>query len=99
MKFKYDYHQHVITILNALKTEFFLEISAFFGGDTLLTLLYDEYRLSKDIDFICPVGNGYRRLRSEIFEKHYQAIFKDISQVKIRLTCKILKVEKQSLAS
>ena len=50
MKFKYDYHQQVITILNALKTEFFLEISTFFGGGTLLTLLYNEYRLSKDID-------------------------------------------------
>jgi len=81
MTFKDTYHKHIITILNSLKSDFFLEISAFFGGGTLLTLLYNEYRLSKDIDFICPVDNGYRMLRSEIFDKQYQAIFKDITNI------------------
>lgn len=79
--FKHEHHQKVITILNALRANFFSEISAYFGGGTLLALLYGEYRWSKDIDFICPVGEGYRMLRSEIFDKKYKAIFKDFSHI------------------
>jgi len=76
-------HQKVITVLKALRSDFFVEISAYFGRGTLLTLSYDEYRQSKDIDFICPVGNGYRRLRSEIYDKNYDAVFKDFSQISL----------------
>jgi len=81
MMFKLDHHQKVITILKALRSDFFIEISAYFGGGTLLTLSYGEYRWSEDIDFICPVGDGYRMLRSEIFDKNYKAIFKDFSNI------------------
>lgn len=81
--FTENYNQNVVTVLNALKADFFTEISAYFGGGTLLTLLYDEYRVSKDIDFICPVGPGYRRLRSEIYDHGYQAFFKDSSDISL----------------
>lgn len=76
-----DYHQRVVTILNALRSDFLIRISAYFGGGTLLTLSYGEYRQSKDIDFICPVGDGYRMLRSEIFDKSYKALFADDSTI------------------
>lgn len=79
--FKLDHHNNVITILNSIRSDFFNDISAYFGGGTLLTLLYGEYRLSKDIDFICPVGDGYRMLRSEIYDKNYNAIFKDFTKI------------------
>lgn len=79
--FELDHHQKVITILRSLRSDFFTEISAYFGGGTFLTLLYDEYRQSRDIDFICPVGEGYRRLRSEIYDKNYNAVFKDFSDI------------------
>jgi len=75
--FGLTYHQKILTVLNALRSDFFTEISAYFGGGTLLTLLYDEYRLSKDIDFICPIGDGYRKLRTEIYDKGFQAMFQD----------------------
>ncbi|MCP4348514.1 MAG: nucleotidyl transferase AbiEii/AbiGii toxin family protein [Desulfobacterales bacterium] len=52
--FKSDHHKKVITILKSLRSNFFNEISAYFGGGTLLTLLYGEYRRSKDIDFTEP---------------------------------------------
>ena len=79
--FELEHHKKVMTILNALRSDFFSEISAYFGGGTLLTLLYGEYRLSRDIDFICPVGKGYRLLRSAIYDKNYKAVFKDFSNI------------------
>ena len=81
--FKLDHHNKVITILNSLRSDFLNQISAFFGGGTLLTLLYGEYRRSKDIDFLCPVGDGYRMLRSEIYDKNYKAIFKNFSDISL----------------
>ena len=81
--FEQSHHQKVITILNSLRSDFFIEISAYFGGGTLLTLSYNEYRRSMDIDFICPVGEGYRKLRSEIYDKAYEAVFKDFSDISL----------------
>ena len=79
--FELDHHQKVISILKALRSDFLIGISAYFGGGTLLTLSYGEYRWSNDIDFICPVGEGYRMLRSEIYDKNYQAVFRDFSDI------------------
>lgn len=75
------HHQKVIDIFKSLRSDFFVDIGAFFGGGTLLTLLYNEYRESKDIDFICPVGESYRKLRSEIYDKQYKALFKDAADI------------------
>jgi hypothetical protein len=79
--FERSHHRHVITVLNHVRTDFFADIGAYFGGGTLLTLLYKEYRRSEDIDFICPVGEGYRKLRAEVFDKGYGAIFREISGI------------------
>ncbi len=81
--FELDHHKKVITVLNAIRADFFIEISAYFGGGTLLTLSCGEYRQSKDIDFICPIGEGYRMLRSEIYDRNYQAVFKDFSGISL----------------
>ena len=70
--FDSEYHQEILHILDCLDSEIFLEVGAFFGGGTLITLLYEEYRLSKDVDFICPVGPGYKRLRKLVFEHNFK---------------------------
>lgn len=47
--------------------------SAYFGGGTLLALDFEEYRWSKDVDFIASVGTqGYKYLRTVIFEGGYK---------------------------
>jgi len=81
--FEMTYHQKIVTVLNCLRSDFFTEVSAYFGGGTLLTLLYDEYRQSNDMDFVCPVGPGYRQLRTEIYDKGFQAIFEDTSTIRL----------------
>jgi hypothetical protein len=84
MTFSLDHHNKILTILNSLNADLFMEGSAYFGGGTLLALDFGEYRWSKDVDFICPVSSsGYRRLRSAIFEGGYEALFSDLSQVQV----------------
>ena len=74
--FEHTHHQKIFLILNALNSEIFEEVGAYFGGGTLITLLNGEYRWSKDVDFICPVGEGYRRLREIVAKAYFKpAIF------------------------
>lgn len=72
-----DHHQKILSILGQLKASFLLDCQAYLGGGTLLALLYDEYRLSKDIDFLCSSPTGYQQLRNAIFKQHYGALFED----------------------
>lgn len=66
--FKHQYHQKIHHILNSLDSPIFEKAGAYFGGGTLITLLHNEYRWSKDVDFLCPVGPGYRFLRELVSE-------------------------------
>lgn len=70
--FDHEHHQKILRILNGLDSDIFYEVGAFFGGGTLITLLYDEYRWSKDVDFICPIGPGYKRLRQIVSENNFK---------------------------
>lgn len=74
----FDHHHHktILNILNSLNGELLRECKAHFGGGTLLSLMFDEYRWSQDIDIICPIQqNGYRILRGAIHHSGYDALF------------------------
>ena len=73
--FEREFHQKILNILNQVNANFLLECGAYFGGGTLVSLNHGEYRLSKDIDFLCSTGTGYRLLRQKIAENQYNAIF------------------------
>ncbi len=84
MTFKLAHHNQILTILQSLNSEVLKEGSAYFGGGTLLTLNFGEYRWSKDIDFLSPViSSGYKHLRTVIFEGGYQALFRDLSKIQL----------------
>jgi len=69
MTFQLDHHNKILTILDSLDSNLLEESQAYFGGGTLLTLDFGEYRWSKDIDFICPIASsGYKHLRTIIFD-------------------------------
>ncbi len=70
--FNHAHHNKIRLVLNALNPEILKEVGASFGGGTLIALLNNEYRWSKDIDFICPVGKGYRRLREIVSEASFK---------------------------
>jgi Nucleotidyl transferase AbiEii toxin, Type IV TA system len=84
MIFRLNQHNKIVTILESLDSEILKRGSAYFGGGTLLALDFDEYRWSKDIDFICPVSSsGYKNLRTVVFEGGYQALFRDRNRVQV----------------
>ncbi|GAA6618768.1 nucleotidyl transferase AbiEii/AbiGii toxin family protein [Scytonema sp. NUACC26] len=84
MKFKYDYHNKILTILESLNAEVLQKSFAYFGGGTVITLDNEEYRWSKDIDFICSISSsGYRYLRTIIFEAGYSALFRDLNRIQL----------------
>ena len=60
----------------AFDADFFAEIGAYFGGGTQLALQFNEFRWSKDVDFICPMGPGYKTLRKEVGSQGYDALFR-----------------------
>lgn len=68
--FECQHHQKIHHILNSLDRKIFEKAGAYFGGGTLIALLHNEYRWSKDIDFLCPVGPGYRFLREIVSEQN-----------------------------
>lgn len=39
--------------------------------------------MSKDIDFMCSIGEGYRRLRQEILYRGYEAIFTNFDGIEL----------------
>lgn len=75
MQFRYPIHNQILQILEAVNQDFFQECFALFGGGTMLALEYGEYRLSRDIDFLCPYGEAFSHLRRGVFEQGYKALF------------------------
>ncbi|MEO1295664.1 MAG: nucleotidyl transferase AbiEii/AbiGii toxin family protein [Cyanobacteria bacterium J06636_16] len=70
-------HQKILDILGQLDADFLHQCQAYFGGGTLLTLVYDEYRFSQDIDFLCSSTQGYRQLRRAVMERQLSIAFSD----------------------
>jgi hypothetical protein len=84
MNFRLDHHNNILTILQCLNCNVLENGSAYFGGGTILALDFDEYRLSKDIDFIASVSTeGYKYLRTLVFDNGHEALFSDLSKIQI----------------
>jgi hypothetical protein len=82
MVFRLDHHKAIATILEELEREIFEESNAYFGGGTVLALDFDEYRWSKDIDFLCSIqSEGYRNLRSFVFDHGCQGLFRRLDRI------------------
>jgi hypothetical protein len=76
VQFRYPLHNQILQILEAIDRDFLQSCETYFGGGTLLVLDYGEYRLSRDIDFLCPYGPPFSRLRNAVYDRGYDAIFK-----------------------
>jgi hypothetical protein len=83
MDFKVNRHQIIHQILKGLNRDLLSECRAYFGGGTLISLDLGEYRTSNDIDFICPFGADYSRLRRSINELTPQILLMDDSHLEI----------------
>lgn len=65
--FRRPYHNAILQALNSLNGELFARAECYFGGGTAIVLALDEYRESRDIDFLCSSQGGYRRLRRAVW--------------------------------
>jgi len=74
--FKRPRHRAIEALLRALDQETLAQARCYFGGGTAVALLVDEFRESADVDFVCSDGDGFRRLRSMVFEGDLDALFK-----------------------
>jgi hypothetical protein len=73
--FNQPIHNQILQILQALNSDLLTTCQTYFGGGTLLALSYQEYRLSRDIDFMCPYGTAFSQLRRSIYDRGYDALF------------------------
>ena len=62
-------------VLDALDAKVLARTSFRFCGGTCLALAHGEYRLSRDLDFICSDPSGYADLRFSVREHGYDALF------------------------
>jgi hypothetical protein len=70
-------HRAVGAALRAMDHDLLVACACWFGGGTEIVLALGEYRLSKDIDFLCADAAGYRRIRSLVVSRGVAALFGD----------------------
>lgn len=74
MIFNFPLHNQVLTILRLLNVDLLESCEIYFGGGTLLALSYGEYRLSRDVDFLCCYGAPFSQLRSALYAQGVDAL-------------------------
>ncbi len=74
--FERPHHQRIHRILLSMKGDFLARAGCYFGGGTAVVLALSEYRESLDIDFLCESAEGYRELRSAVFDGGVDALFR-----------------------
>jgi len=65
-RFKRAEHNEVLAALERLDAAFLRGSHCYFGGGTRIVLELGEYRVSRDIDFLCADVAGYRAIRETI---------------------------------
>lgn len=65
-EFARPHHRLVARILQSLDGDLLEHCRCYFGGGTQIALQLDEYRESRDIDFLCSQREGFRVLREGI---------------------------------
>ena len=73
--YRRPFHALVQTALLGIEAETLAANACYFGGGTRSVLELDEYRESKDIDFLCADRDGYRELRTIVVERGLQGLF------------------------
>lgn len=68
--------RQVVELLSALDADLFRETGCWFAGGTAVALRCGEYRLSRDVDFLCATREGYRKLREVVFDRGLGGLFK-----------------------
>jgi hypothetical protein len=68
-------HRLVLEVLQGLRSDVLADCRFLFAGGTRIVLELQEYRVSKDVDFICSDAEGYAQLRLAARQSSYGALF------------------------
>lgn len=68
-------HRSVVALLSSLDAALLRDAECWFGGGTAVSLRCGEYRLSRDVDFLCASREGYRALRERVFDAGLRGLF------------------------
>lgn len=79
--FNRSHHQVIDAILQGMNRNLLEDCACLFGGGTCITLQLNEYRESKDVDFLCSDSTGYRNLREEIYRNGLKRFFSSPVQI------------------
>lgn len=74
--FDRDFHHVVLKVLGYLDADTLVENGFYFGGGTRIVLEIDEFRESRDIDFLCSSKEGYAELRLLARDRAYAGLFR-----------------------
>lgn len=82
--FRREPHRMVQAVLGALREDVLTRCGFLFGGGTRIVLELEEFRESKDIDFLCSDPSGYADLRFEATTHGYSALFSEAGLRQLR---------------
>jgi hypothetical protein len=68
-------NRRVVALLERVDAALFREAQCWFGGGSAVSLRCAEYRVSRDVDFLCASREGYRLLRRRVFEQGAPGLF------------------------
>jgi hypothetical protein len=68
-------HRRILALLASLDAEFLRRAECWFAGGTAISLRCDEFRISRDVDFLCASREGYRLVRQRVYEVGIRALF------------------------
>ena len=73
--FRREQHRNVVALLERLDSSTLTRCNFLFAGGTRIVLELDEYRESRDVDFLCSDPEGYSELRFAASRGGYDALF------------------------
>ena len=82
--FERPQHRLVLAVLQALRSDVLADYRFLFAGGTRIVLELQEYRVSKDIDFVCSQAEGYAQLRLATSQRSYAALFTPEGQARFQ---------------
>lgn len=66
--FKHEHHNKIAHLLNSFDADLLKKNQCLFAGGTAIALLCNEYRESVDVDFLCSSNDGYRAIRTLVYD-------------------------------
>ena len=69
-------NRRVVALLDRIDAPLFRAAECWFGGGSAVSLRCEEFRVSRDVDFLCSSRDGYRMLRERVHRDGPKGLFR-----------------------